>query len=166
MYSAMFFLPMALVFAITGILLICGVKDNVGAQTSEIITKIQEGEDLKTAVFHALQEHNLDIPKNAEIRENRNMKMMGGAAYSILIKEQGDKLSITAIKRSLIGQAILLHKAKVGLVFNVFAVVFGVILLFSYISGIVIMVAKHRKSATITFLLGLLACLVLAAFSV
>lgn len=179
-YIGMFFLPMAFIFAITGIAYIFGIREDFGAKKQYFEIPVQDFslDHARTAILDFLQFNELPIPRDTSIRRFRGENMiMGTASYSILIKkisgeliprlEDKDQffLGVELIQRSLLGQGILLHKAKVGIVFVVFSVIFGFVLIFSYLSGIVILARKYKKSAWLAFIIGFIVTLVCAVLS-
>lgn len=166
-YSAMFFLPMAILFVLTGVLCICGIRDDYGAQKQEFFIKPEKKvENLQAYVLDFLKQNHLVIPKDTTLRKFRDMQVMGSASYSVMVKSIGrDSLNLQIIERSVIGQMILLHKAKVGKAFVIFSVIFGVFLLLSYFSGIVILAKKYQKSGWLFFFLGLVFTFIIAVFS-
>lgn len=166
-YSAMFFLPMAILFALTGVLYICGIREDFMAKKQEFIIKLdQRPQDLQKYVLDFLKQNELKIPSNTELRKFRgDMQVMGSASYVVMIKILDNGLNLQTMERSVIGEMILLHKAKVGQVFVVFSVIFSIFLLLSYFSGIVILAKKHQKMGVVFFILGLVVTFITAAVS-
>lgn len=166
-YSAMFFLPMAVLFALTGVLYICGIKEDFMAKKQDFIIKLDEKpEDLEKFVLDFLKDNKLKIPSNTELRSFRgSMQAMGSASYVVMIRTLDKGLGLQTMERSIIGEMILLHKAKVGQIFIIFSVIFSIFLLLSYFSGIFILAKKHKGMGIVFFILGLIVTIITAALS-
>lgn len=172
-YVSLFFLPVALLYAVSGVAYIFGVKDDVLAtkvkyEANATLVKGQEEELL----LGILKEKGIQIPSNTKPRNDRKQGgvTMGSIHYSINAKQQAPgELIITTTTRSLLGDIILLHKDKGNWYFSVLAVGFGVSLLLLYLSGLMITLfasKKDRKSQLIVLTFGVLACTLLGYLSV
>ncbi len=167
-YSAMFFLPMAILFALTGILYICGIREDFMVKKQDFIIKLdKKPENLQNFILDFLKQNELKIPSNITLKRFKgDMQVMGSASYAVLIKTIDNGLSLQTLERSIIGQMILLHKAKVGQIFVVFSVIFSIFLLLSYFSGIVILAKKYQKTSIAFFIFGFVITLIAAVASV
>lgn len=172
-YVSLFFLPCALLYALTGVCYVLGIDQEIGAKTQTIsvereFTKGQEREIL----LEILKENGIKVPSDTTLRPNKRGGgvMMGGVHYSITAKSGEDGvLSVSAKTRSLLGDLILLHKDKGAWYFSVLAVGFGVSLVLLYISGLMITLfasKKDRKPQLIVLCAGILACVILGYLSV
>lgn len=173
LYVSLFFLPMALLYAISGVAYIFGVKDDVFAtkmkyEVNATLTKGQEEQIL----LKILSEKGIKIPSNTATRNDRKQGgvSMGGIHYSINAKQQDPQtLLISTTTRSLLGDMILLHKDKGGWYFSVLGVGFGIALAFLYLSGLMITLfasKKDRNPQLAVLAIGIITCLVLGYLSV
>ena len=71
------------------------------------------------------------------IREN-------GLIQPVTLKEKDGATEIITLDRSILGDMIMLHKAKGGLLFKIMMVLYGIVLIGFYISGLVIAVFKKN----------------------
>ena len=172
-YVSLFFLPVALLYAVSGVAYILGADEKTFAThqsyTAKGIQLVQGNE--KAQILGILNAQGIKAPSSTAIRADRKQGgvTMGGIHYSVNAKAQGDDLLITATTRSLLGDIILLHKDKGGWYFSVLAVGFGVTLVLLYLSGLMITLFASKKDRTpqlIVLALGVLACLILGYASV
>lgn len=167
-YISVFFLPLAIMYAITGMLYICGIEENSGATINKYDIEITQEDKLKTLIDY-LKDNNLKIPNDTTPREAKNGGVqIGGIYYSASIKEAGKKYEITTTQRSIYGTLVLLHKSKGGYYFDIMAVAFSIALIVLYVTGFIItsFCKKRRKEAIFVFSLGLLSSVILAILSV
>lgn len=172
-YVSLFFLPMALIYAISGIAYIFGAKDDIWAEKTQykVNATLIKGQE-QELLLDILKEQGIKIPSNTKLRNDRKQGgvSMGGIHYVINAKqEKPDELLITTTTRSWLGDIILLHKDKGGWYFSILAVGFGIALLLLYISGLIITLfasKKDRSSQLIVLALGIIICAVFAYLSV
>lgn len=171
-YVSLFFLPCALLYALTGMCYIFGIDQELGAKTQKFsiqgeLVKGNEGE----FIINALREKGIKVPENTAVRENKRGGgvMIGGVHYSIIAKAgENGVVEMEAKTRSLLGDLIMLHKDKGGWYFSVLAVGFGLSLVLLYISGLMITLfasKKDRKPQLIVLCVGILACVILGYLS-
>lgn len=149
LYLSLFFLPAALIYAITGVLYIFDIRQDSGATIITIPLdsappKGQEGE----FILHTLESHKLQIPKDTELRNFKGNLTMGNIKYSVsLAKDKEGKPILRATDRGLYGILLLMHKSTGkkyevgGLRFSAFdgiAIGFGISMLIFYLSGLII----------------------------
>lgn len=171
-YSSLFFLPAALLYALTGIIYIFGFKENVGMQEQSYIVEkyIEKGKE-KDEILNFLHEQGLKIPSNTELKKGKkeNVMTMGGVHYAVSITTLGEnKYEITARTRSILGDIMLLHKDKGAWYFSIIGVGFGVVLFLLYISGLIITFftnKKDRNKQFAVFIFGLVITSLLAYLS-
>ncbi|MBK1964288.1 hypothetical protein [Campylobacter novaezeelandiae] len=171
-YLSLFFLPMAFIFAITGIVYIFGFDQNFNIKEQNFIikTSIENGKE-KEFLFNFLKENNLKIPSNMELKNDKRNGGLStnGVHYSINIKKINDnEYKISTETRSLLGDLIMLHKNKGAWYFSVFSVTFGIALFFLYFSGLFITLftsKKNRKKQIYVLLLGIFITFLLAYLS-
>ncbi len=75
------------------------------------------------------------MPKKIEPREYRGALVIGTPLYEINLETKGDQTKIKTIERGFLGALIMLHKAKVGIVFQALLGIFCVFLLLFYLSA-------------------------------
>ncbi|MDD6055198.1 MAG: PepSY domain-containing protein [Helicobacter sp.] len=147
-YLSLFFLPLALIYAITGVVYIFGFNQDVGAvkNTYQLTQNIEKGKEAD-ALINFLKENKLKIPSNLDAKERKGAISIGGASYSAQIMKNGESnYTITTTQRSFLGNLIMLHKAKGGWYFDVLAVGFGFTLILLYISGLMITLFHSKKN--------------------
>ena len=138
----LFFLPLALIYAVTGIGYICGYTGRVdSARFSVPLTgpPPAQPEARRALVEKTLSEHGLACPVG-EGREVHNRFVIGAPTrrYAVLELPRGrsGETVVSLNTPGLFNKLMSLHKAKGGIAFNVLGVAFGVVLLFSYLSGL------------------------------
>ncbi|GAD17988.1 hypothetical protein [Helicobacter fennelliae] len=159
-YLSLFFLPAALIYAITGALYIFEIRQNSGAQTwkFELESMPQKGKE-QEVILQILKNNNLKIPSNTEVRNFKGGISMGNVKYSAFIsKDPSGKVIMNVIDRNLYGVLMMMHKSggtKFELggfrfsFFDFIVVGFGVSLLLFYLSGLFVtsFCKKNRLSA-------------------
>ncbi len=73
--------------------------------------------------------------------------MIGSAGYTITLKDKENYTEIVTMKRSFLGNMIMLHKAKGGILFKIMLVVYGLVLVIFYVSGIIIATFKKNVNS-------------------
>ncbi len=147
-YVSLFFLPCAVLFALTGIVYILGADQDTGLKVEnyKLVKNIEAGKE-KDALIQYLQENNLKIPSNTEVIQSKDKGItIGGAHYSanIALVAQNE-YAITLKTRSLLGDMIMLHKDKGAWYFSVLSIGFGIALFLLYISGLIITLFASKK---------------------
>lgn len=147
-YVSLFFLPCAVLFALTGIVYIFGADQDTGLKIEnyKLVKNIEVGKE-KDALIQYLQENNLKIPSNTEVIQSKDKGItIGGAHYSanIALVAQNE-YAITLKTRSLLGDMIMLHKDKGAWYFSVLSIGFGIALFLLYISGLIITLFASKK---------------------
>lgn len=158
LYLSLFFLPMALIYAVTGAFYIFGFKTNAGASVVQI--KLNETITHKNAqeiMIRLIKENNLKMPENLQVRFNKNVYSMGNLKNAYLIRVANDKTEFLAYDRSIYGVLLLLHKAHGKFWFDILAVGFAIALVIFYISGLVLTAfcKRDKKGALISTILGI-----------
>lgn len=170
-YVSLFFLPCAVLFALTGIVYILGADQDTGLKVEnyKLVKNIEAGKE-KDALIQYLQENNLKIPSNTEVIKGKDKGVtIGGAHYSanIALIAQNE-YAITLKTRSLLGDMIMLHKDKGAWYFSVLSIAFGVALFLLYISGLIITLfasKKDRQKQLATLGAGIVITILLAYLS-
>lgn len=160
LYLSLFFLPTALIYALTGVLYIFEIRQNSGANITEIKldSMPQKGEE-REFIIQTLQVHQLKVPKDTTLRAMKGNITMGNIKYSVaLAKDRNEQPILRTIDRGLYGILMLMHKShgtKYELggfkfsFFDMIAIGFGISMLLFYLSGLIItsFCKGKRKSA-------------------
>ncbi len=154
-YTTTFFFPLVLLFAVSGLLLLFGVRQDTGAKIKEwVLEKSLKKEERLDFLKDFIKENHIVMPKKIEPREHRGALVIGTPLYEINIEIKGAQTKIKTIERGFLGAIIMLHKAKVGVVFNVLLGIFCVFLLLFYLSAFLMMAFKNTKRMLISVLIG------------
>lgn len=175
-YLSLFFLPMCLIYVLTGVGYIFDLKDSAGAKTQNLalVGELNESDlsDLKlaeSAIINTLKENNLKIPSNTTLRSQKGNLTMGGIKYSVTLQKGKDgAFEVKTMERSIYGTLVLMHKAKGAAYFNALAVGFAISLTLFYLSGLIMtsFCKKNRKSAFATLGVGFLITVIAIFLSV
>ncbi|CAM2858500.1 hypothetical protein [Helicobacter burdigaliensis] len=171
LYVSLFFIPMALIYAITGVGYILDYRQNSGAtiQKIEIKQEIPKGSE-KEVILNTLKANNLEIPSNTEVRFFKGAYSMGTLKYQVLLSKDkmGDGYTLSTIDRNFYGVILLLHKAAGKYYFDILAIGFSIALVLLYLSGLFITAfcKKNQKGAIIATLLGFVITGVVIYFSI
>ncbi len=172
-YTSLFFLPLAFLYAITGFAYLAGLDGNSGAkiQSYKIQAVIQKGAEAEFLI-NFLQQNNLKFPSSLEPKSNKkgNGIELGSINYTAtIIKLDENNYEIITKTRSLLGSMILLHKDKGMWYFSVLGLAFALAMIILYFSGILITliaIKKDRKKQVATLILGFIVTFIVAYFSV
>lgn len=157
-YLSLFFLPMCLIYVLTGVGYIFDLKDSAGAKTQNLalVGELNDLSDLKlaeSAIINTLKENNLKIPSNTALREQKGNLTMGGIKYSVTLQKAKDgHFEVKTMERSIYGTLVLMHKAKGAAYFNALAICFAISLTLFYLSGLIMtsFCKKNRRNAFAT----------------
>ena len=161
LYLSLFFLPMCLIYVLTGIGYIFDFKDDAGAKIVEISlpNAPQKGEE-GAFMIETLKANNLKVPSNTAVYMARGNPTMGSISYEVVIApdRKSGELKMRVIDRSIYGILVLMHKAKGAVYFNAVAVCFALSLAIFYLSGLIMtsFCKNKRKGAGIAFGAGLI----------
>ncbi|TPH60406.1 hypothetical protein FIM64_01120 [Helicobacter pylori] len=156
-YATTFFFPLALLFAVSGLSLLFKVHQDTGATIKEwVLEKSLKKEERLDFLKDFLKENHIAMPKKIEPREHRGALVIGTALYEINLETQGAQTKIKTIERGFLGVLIMLHKAKVGVVFKALLGIFCVFLLLFYVSAFLMVAFKDTKRMFISVLIGFL----------
>ncbi|MGX2982316.1 hypothetical protein [Helicobacter sp. 23-1045] len=168
LYLSLFFLPMCLIYVLTGIGYIFDFKDSAGAKIIEFAlpNAPQKGAE-SSAIIEILRENNLKIPRDTELKTQKNALTMGGLKYSVSLQNSGGEWKVRVMERSVYGVLVLMHKAKGAVYFNALAVCFALSLAIFYLSGIIMtsFCKNKRKSAGIAVGSGLIITIIAVILS-
>lgn len=170
-YVSLFFLPCAVLFALTGIVYILGADQDTGLKVEnyKLVKNIEAGKE-KDALIQYLQENNLKIPSNIEVIKGKDKGVTIGSAHYIanIAPITQNEYTITLKTRSLLGDMIMLHKDKGAWYFSVLSIAFGIALFLLYISGLIITLfasKKDRQKQLATLGAGIVITILLAYLS-
>lgn len=156
-YATTFFFPLALLVAISGFSLLLGVRQDTGAKIKEwVLEKSLKKEERLDFLKDFLKENHIAMPKKIEPREHRGALVIGTPLYEINLETKGAQIKIKTIERGFLGVLIMLHKAKVGVVFKTLLGIFCVFLLLFYVSAFLMVAFKDTKRMFISVLIGFL----------
>ncbi len=154
-YATTFFFPLALLFAVSGLSLLFGVRQDTDANIKEwVLEKSLKKEERLDFLKDFIKENHVAMPKKIEPREHRGALVIGTPLYEINLETKGDQTKIKTIERGFLGALIMLHKAKVGIVFQVLLGIFCVFLLLFYVSAFLMVAFKDTKRMLISVLIG------------
>ncbi|RVZ45435.1 PepSY-associated TM helix domain-containing protein [Helicobacter pylori] len=154
-YATTFFFPLALLFAVSGLSLLFKVHQDTGAKIKEwVLEKSLKKEERLDFLKDFLKENHIATPKKIEPREHRGALIIGTPLYEINLETKGDQTKIKTIERGFLGVLIMLHKAKVGIVFKALLGIFCVFLLLFYLSAFLMVAFKDTKRMFVSVLIG------------
>ncbi len=146
LYMALFTIPVGIMIALTGALYVLGANQDTGAvkKTYTVNQIIPAGEEF-AFLEKWTAENNIKMPKKNLSKDKSGLnRQIGSASYSMILKEKDGITEISTTKRSLLGNMIMLHKAKGGILFKIMLVMYGIVLIGFYISGLIITVYKKN----------------------
>ncbi|EJC29787.1 hypothetical protein HPHPP11B_0357 [Helicobacter pylori Hp P-11b] len=154
-YATTFFFPLALLFVISGLSLLFKARQDTGAKIKEwVLEKSLKKEERLDFLKGFLKENHIAMPKKIEPREHRGALVIGTPLYEINLETKGDQTKIKTIERGFLGALIMLHKAKVGIVFQALLGIFCVFLLLFYLSAFLMVAFKDTKRMFVSVLIG------------
>lgn len=165
LYLSLFFTPAALIYAVTGVLYIFEIRQNSGAIIHEIPLDSQppKGEE-QAFILKILEDNNLKIPSDTQVRMGRGGLTMGNIKYGVNIaKDKNDKPILRTTERNLYGVLMLMHKSggtkhEIGgfkfSYFDFIAISFGISLVIFYLSGLIITSFCKGKRASAFGVMG------------
>ncbi|RKU90795.1 hypothetical protein DDP32_01575 [Helicobacter pylori] len=154
-YATTFFFPLVLLFAVSGLSLLFGVRQDTGAKIKEwVLEKSLKKEERLDFLKDFIKENHIAMPKKIEPREHRGALIIGTPLYEINLETKGDQTKIKTIERGFLGVLIMLHKAKVGIVFKALLGIFCVFLLLFYLSAFLMVAFKDTKRMFVSVLIG------------
>ncbi len=172
---AVFILPAAIMFFVTGALYTWGVKGGYDTTVYDIQLENPLQEKLSELVALAeeeLMKRNLPLPTG-----QAGIKKIGstfklewtGSNRDVIIEPASNPLvaQLKVKETSWYRQFVQLHKAKGGTPFKVYATVFAIVLLLLLVTGFIMawQVQKMRKMALLSTALGIIVFVVMIVFS-
>ncbi len=154
-YATTFFFPLALLFAVSGLLLLFGVRQDTNASIKEwVLEKSLKKEERLDFLKDFIKENHIVMPKKIEPREHKGVLVIGTPLYEISLEIKNTQTIIKTIERGFLGALIMLHKAKVGIVFKALVGIFCVFLLLFYLSAFLMVAFQDTKRMFISVLIG------------
>ncbi|MGN8532876.1 hypothetical protein ACR9M6_04660 [Helicobacter pylori] len=154
-YATTFFFPLVLLFAVSGLALLFGARQDTGANIKEwVLEKSLKKEERLDFLKDFIKENRIAMPKKIEPREHRGALVIGTPLYEINLETKNTQTKIKTIERGFLGALIMLHKAKVGIVFKVLLGIFCVFLLLFYLSTFLMVAFKDTKRMFVSVLIG------------
>ncbi|WQV61864.1 hypothetical protein KVK31_01160 [Helicobacter pylori] len=154
-YATTFFFPLVLLFAVSGLALLFGARQDTGANIKEwVLEKSLKKEERLDFLKGFIKENRIAMPKKIEPREHRGALVIGTPLYEINLETKGAQTKIKTIERGFLGVLIMLHKAKVGIVFKALLGIFCVFLLLFYLSAFLMVAFKDTKRMFVSVLIG------------
>lgn len=167
LYLSLFFLPVAVIYAITGVLYIFEVRQNSGATIIDIpLDSMPSKGEEQRFILQTLESHQLKIPKDTQLKVMKGTPFIGNIQYSATLnKDKDGKPVLRTIDRGLYGILMLMHKSAGtkynmgGFKFSAFdciAIGFGISMLLFYLSGLIVtsFCKGKRKGAFLTLCAG------------
>lgn len=155
---SLFFLPLALLYVLSGTLYLSGFNQDVGAKTWKISLPLVEKSKLPQVLNDELAKNGLKLIEDTELKKGKNDSLLlGGVSYSATLMQNQQGWSAKIVQRSFWGNLIMLHKGKGKWYFNVLAFAFAFSLMIFYFSGLVMtkFCNKRRKQAFFVLFSGI-----------
>lgn len=175
-YIAVFFLPLALLYAVTGTLYIIGESGSANTVSVEFQTTTGWPETIDAAyplVEEKLRENDLPMAINgvtATSRVNSDREYYWRTlAHSATLTRTGDAAAALRIqKNGPYRQLVEIHKDHAGILFTILGFGFGIAMAILILSGAVMMFRSklYRKPATLLLSSGTVLCLTAYGVSV
>lgn len=170
-YIACFFLPAAMLYALTGGLYLLGIEGGV-RQEYHYQLELEAGwpkdqmvaEKIVTAEM-CRQGHCTGLPEDYYLWEGKH-DWYGFKREVLLIPEADGQVTLEIREHDLWHQLLLIHKGHAGKFLKVFAILWGISLLFSLVSGVVLALnmPKIKRMSMASLVAG--SIVLLAAFTV
>jgi len=170
-YLAMFFLPVAILFAITGALYVFGITGDLNTKAYEIkLDKplprplAQNIEAQEEVMVKFAKETGIEVPEGKAKKGKMGVTLGSATGYHLVLIPDADKDTATlqVNNPNLYFKTVMLHKAKCGVAFKVLGVGLGVVLIVLYITGVGLVLGKRslRSKLLMTGLCGFIVMLI------
>lgn len=174
-YISCFFLPFALLIALTGVLYLFEIKGGASEKfeytiETELDFPLPKAQ-LEAAIknkFSSLGVHSELFPLPVEYFEIIDMQGWWDFDHEILITDHGDgAIKVIIEENNLWRQMVFIHKGIAGKAFFVFSVLFAISLIFSLLSGTVValVMPKMKRNASIFIGVGFLSIMLIYGLS-
>ena len=162
-YLSCFFLPLALIYALTGLLHLLEVKGGA-SETFEFPYSSASWPDSEQEAKQALKSllkqqdaiHHLPLPKNYFVSPVWQGWYDIHQEVSLVAEDEDHSAKLIIEKNDLMRQLMYIHKGIAGNIFKVLGILLAMSLLFSIISGAIVALAmpKLKRNSTIACTLG------------
>lgn len=166
-----FFLPLAIIYVLSGALYTVDVKGHVDKQTFTLALNepfTPDIEQLTRVTAQALGERQLPVPSGEPVLRGKNGSYQlrwGDLAHLVTVVPGDDRRSVkvTARKRSPLTQIMRIHRAEAGVMFKVLAVMLAAGLLVLFVTGgwMAYAIPKMRRPFILGTATGLVSVLLL-----
>lgn len=172
-YVSAFFLPLAVIFILTGVLYLFGLHSTMERQKVDFQVErslMKDPAALTDAVKKTLEENDLSMPggQAKRIRNGYAWGKMTGVSVQLFPDRKSGEFRLFVNKAGIYDKLILAHKGKVGTVFIIFSVLFSISLLVTYFSGVFIAFKNkaNRKNTVAVIAIGIVVTVILLFISV
>lgn len=167
-YIAVFFLPMAILYAVTGAFYIVGESGSVRSTSIEFPLAPgwpQTFPDAREVADHHLQQRQLRlVPRNVDRRVQEDDEYYWrGLTHSVTMTRSGDATATVIVNENdLYRQLVEIHKNHAGVVYAVIGFAFGIAMAILIVSGSLMMFRSrlYRRAATWLLSSGTVLCIV------
>lgn len=162
-YVSVFFLPLACLYAISGVLTIWVDPDTVHKSTLELTALTPMApvapDSVRALITAELQQRQLPLP-SGELKQ-KNTQFEWGERNGLQVQyrhseQNPQNASLRIIRPTFFGHLMAFHKGKGGTLLNLLASGFALLLLSSYLSGLLLALKTTwmQKAAWIALILG------------
>lgn len=168
-YLSCFFLPLALIFALTGLLHLLEVKGGASeifefpySSTSWPNNEQDAKQALQSLLKHEGGLDHLPLPKNYFVSPSWQGWYDIHQEISLVAEDEDHGAKVVIEKNDLMRQLMYIHKGIAGNIFKVLGILLAISLLFSIISGAIVALAmpKLKRNSSIACALGSLVVLI------
>lgn len=160
-YFACFFLPITLLYIITGMLYLFGNDGEVSAEYEYSVT-LENGwpttdEQAKPIVLKALSgKDHLDLPEDYYFYKGAHLYFGHEQEVNLAKTDDINKAKLLVKEHDLLEKLLIVHKGYAGGYFKLFSILFGFSLAFSVISGVVItlQLPQLKKMSLVSIFVG------------
>ncbi len=171
-YVSAFFMPLAVIFILTGALYLLGVHDTIKEQRVDFQfdrSLLQDPAALTVAVKGALEEKGLRMPAGpaTAMKEGYAWGNRSGPNVQLTPDRKSGKYLLTVNTPGLYDKLFATHKGKAGTLFTIFALLLSAALLLTYFSGIFLALknARTRRPTLLAITCGFASIIVLLFLS-
>ncbi len=171
-YMSAFFLPLAILFIMTGALYMLGVHDTVKEQKIDFQFErslLQDPVTLAAAVKDKLEENGMKMPAGVPVRKRDGYAWgkMNGVSVRLMPDLENGEFQLTVSTPGWYDDLMAAHKGKAGTLFKIFSILFAIALLLTYFSGVILALknARARRPTQLAIAGGFLATVLLLILS-
>lgn len=141
---SLFFLPMIVIYAVTGIMYMAGTDGNF---SSRIEIYLLKGEDAPpyAASCKELERRGVNLPEG-KVRPFKGKHVLGSLTDThVLFENKGKDIQAEVIDPGIYPKLLLAHKGKAGILFTILGYGAALSLLAMYVTGILLMWRNRTK---------------------